>query len=143
MGSTMPPTRRRHRTRSLRPIALLLALVAIAVPSIFGGATYVWCEGMARAMVRPCCPETHDHPGYPALSQPCCDDRVVAAMPSTDLAHGIGGLVAPPMLVVVAMAVLLLAMRRTAPGASAPRGRAFARAGPAPPLFLVHCALRN
>lgn len=135
-----------HRTprlRSLRALVALVALLAVALPSALGGAVYVWCEGMQRAMVRPCCPESHGDAAHPSLDQPCCDERVVSALPVTALTQGLDGLVAPPLVVFFAMAVWLFAMRRRAPQTPPPRGRTQARAGPEPPRFLLHCALRN
>lgn len=134
---------RPRRTSGLRAFALLVALLAVALPSVLGGARYVWCEGMSRAMLHACCPEEHPDPAHAAIDQPCCEDRFVSAMPATSLGHGVDGLVAPPAVLFFAMAVWLLAMRRRAPALAVPRGRTLARAGPEPPLFLVHCALLN
>lgn len=128
---------------TLRTLALLVALLAVALPSVLGGARYVWCEGMSRAMLHACCPEEHPDPGHAAIDQPCCEDRSVTAMPVTHLGHGVDGLVAPPVILFFAMALWFLVMRRRATARPAPRGRTFARAGPEPPRFLLHCALLN
>lgn len=132
-----------NRSTVLRTVALLAALLAVVWPSVLGGARYVWCEGMSRAMLHACCPEEHPDPAHAAIDQPCCEDRLVSAMPDTDRGYGVDGLVAPPVVLLVAMAVWLLAMRRRAPALAVPRGRTFARAGPEPPRYLLHCALLN
>ncbi len=79
---------RRHESpprAALRALALALAALAVVLPSLFGGAGYVWCEGMHRAMLRPCCPEERPVPGHASIDQPCCDERAVAGMPTVPL----------------------------------------------------------
>ncbi|MFO0630255.1 MAG: hypothetical protein U0325_32160 [Polyangiales bacterium] len=127
---------------ALRALALALATLAVALPSLFGGAAYVWCEGMHRAMVRPCCPETRPDPAHAAIDQPCCDERAVAGMPTVPLPE-LPLPVAPPLALFVAMTVWLMVMRREAPARPPRRGHRRTRAGPAPPLYQLHCALLN
>lgn len=137
----MRPCRSTSPSRAaLRALALALATLAVALPSLFGGAGYVWCEGMHRAMVRPCCPEARPDPAHPSLDQPCCDERAVAGMPTVPLPD-LPAPLPPPLALFVAMTVWLLAMRRDAPARLSPRGHRRTRAGPAPPLYRLHCAL--
>lgn len=134
------PTCPRQPLALLRVLALGLAVLAVVLPSVFGGAAYVWCEGMRRAMVRPCCPESHHERSRASLDQPCCEDRHVAGMPTTDLPQG-PGFVPPPVTLALAMCLWLLALRRWPPRLPTPRGAPRTRAGPAPPLYRLHCAL--
>lgn len=134
---------RRHESpprAALRALALALAALAVVLPSVFGGAGYVWCEGMHRAMVRPCCPEERPDPAHASIDQPCCDERAVAGMPTVPLPD-LPLPLPPPLALFVAMTVWLLVMRRDAPSLAAPRGHRRTRAGPAPPLYRLHCAL--
>lgn len=123
-------------------VALALAL-AVLVPAAFGGLGFVWCAPMGRAMARSCCPATRHAHAPPAVEQPCCEGHRVASLPAfrSDLAHD--PWVAPPPLVALLALAWLFAvaspLRDTLRGARVRR----ARDGPSPPLYLLHCSLRN
>lgn len=120
-----------------------VALLAVLVPAALGGLTYVWCAPMARALIHACCPAASHASRGPSVEAPCCEGQRVAplAMFNAD--------VAPPLWVGAALFVSLIALAVLyAVGSEAPPawalGRALrARAGPSPPLYLLHRSLLN
>lgn len=145
MARRPPTSRATPLTAARRALAAALALAVFAV-SLVGGARFVWCAPMARAMAHSCCPSTHaagERPA-PAVEPQCCEARRLASLPLTtfDLAPDLA--VPPPLAVglVVFALVLLTALAPRAPPRVRPR-LARARAGPRAPLYLRHCALLN
>lgn len=130
--------------RSLRRVARVLVLFAVLLSATLGGARYVWCVPMHRAMVHACCPagDAHDH--HAAVDDPsCCEGRRFAPAAPTVLPELPLPALPPPLVAaVLAFALVCLALL----GAPRPRPRvvlAFARAGPPRRLYLTHCSLRN
>lgn len=120
---------------------MALAALAVLASTLLGGAVYVWCAPMARAMLHACCPSDHASEG--AIEQPCCEAHRVDAMPSFAAGYVPTPWVAPPPLVAVIALALLYAVATW----GAPMRRVvFAnppRAGPGRRRFLTLCTLRN
>jgi hypothetical protein len=116
-------------------------LITVLIPSLFGGLTYVWCAPMERAMLRSCCPSSHarEH----VVEQPCCESQRVNALAAFSLDVAPTPWIAPlPFVALLALAWLFGAGLAPKPAYALAYARR-ARAGPAPPLFLLHRNLRN
>lgn len=131
--------------QALRRVARVFLLLAVMLSATLGGARYVWCVPMHRAMVHACCPPSGAHHDAPtAVDDPsCCEGRQFTAMTATPLPElPLHALVASPVVTALAFALVCLALA----GAARPRPvavRAFARAGPRRRIYLTHCSLRN
>jgi hypothetical protein len=129
-------------------LAGLACLLLLA--SVLGGLPYVWCVPMARAQLSCCCqghrvvtaehaPGEGDHPAFEAA---CCEGRRLGRMPTSPAALYHDVWIAPAVLVAVLPLELLF------PLDGAPLDRhAFVRAqrpraGPEPPLFVLHRVYR-
>lgn len=126
-----------------RALVVLLVTLSVFVPTALGGLSYVWCAPMARALLRSCCPSAEQHHGGPSIEQPCCESHRVAPL-ATFASHApVDPWIGPaPMVCLLALAVLFAA--GAAPPATRVRLRARqARAGPAPPLYLMNRSLLN
>lgn len=135
---TVTPTTRVRR-------ALVVAMVALSVliPAVFGGLTYVWCAPMERALLHTCCPASSHHGREASVEQLCCEAQRVAPLASFSMDAAPDLWVAPaPLVCLLALAVLFAVGSDPPPPWTRMRAR-LARAGPAPPLYLLHRALLN
>lgn len=111
------------------------------IPAALGGLTYVWCAPMARALMHTCCPAASHASHAPSVEVPCCEGQRVAplAMFNAD--------VAPPLWVGAALFVQASSPSRCVRRRLEPPpwalGALRARAGPSPPLYLLHRSLLN
>ncbi len=137
---------RRHATVETRlRRALVVALVALSVliPAALGGLTYVWCAPMERALLHTCCPASSHHTREAVIEQLCCEAQRVAPLASFSADSPPDLWVAPaPLVCLLALAVLFAVGSEAPPARTTMRAR-LARAGPSPPLYLLHRSLLN
>ncbi len=119
-----------------------MVVLAVLVPAAVGGLSFVWCAPMARALLHTCCPASAQDHGA-VLEAPCCEGQRVATLASFRLDAPPAPWVPPPMLVALIALAVLYAAGAVAPGIPWRRRATRARAGPSPPLFLLHRSLRN
>ncbi len=139
-----PPRQTTTLTERVRR-ALVVAMVTLSVliPAAFGGLTYVWCAPMERALLHTCCPASSHHAREAAVEQLCCEAQRVAPLASFSADAPPDLWVAPaPLVCLLALAVLFAVGSDPPPAWTRMRAR-LARAGPSPPLYLLHRSLLN
>lgn len=122
-------------------MVLALAALAVLLSTTLGGAVFVWCAPMARAMLHACCPP--EHATERTFEQPCCEAHRVDAMPSFAAGYvPVPWIAPPPLVAVIALALLYGVTSLRAPARRVVRAHP-PRAGPGTKRFLTLCTLRN
>ncbi|HKO90984.1 MAG TPA: hypothetical protein VJU61_07530 [Polyangiaceae bacterium] len=131
-----------------RASCALLAL-SLVTSAAFGGAFYLWCIPMARAMSECCCHGGSAEHGarveqpdasHASVEAPCCETRALGKLAAASGPSAEANRVSPPswVLVPAALAPVLESPRRLALSSSQP-----ARAGPPPPKIPRYLRIRT
>jgi hypothetical protein len=138
-----PPAMMTAEPRWKRALVVLLITLSVIVPAALGGLSYVWCAPMARALLRSCCPAAEQHHHGASIEQPCCESQRVAHL-ATFASHApFDPWIGPAPLVCLLALAVLFAVGSEPPLARVRLRARQARAGPAPPLYLLNRSLLN
>lgn len=122
-----------------RLIALALAVVTL-VPAALGGARFVYCAPMQRAMLHACCPSERGHAParHDVLDAPCCETRALSSLPTGDPPRAMVPDVPPSPRVLLWTIAAMFPPEVAWPTAQRPSRERRARAGPEAPLYVLH-----
>lgn len=136
---------------ALRTLLAFALLVAVLLPAALGGLSFVWCAPL-RQVHRTCCcraaqaaleqEAANGHRAASSVGAACCEGHRVDSLPPSHGAFEPGAWVPPPPLVRLPPPELPRDRLASIDPCAHPRAHP-TRAGPAEPLFALHCRYLN
>ncbi|MCS6797184.1 MAG: hypothetical protein NZ898_01415 [Myxococcota bacterium] len=80
---------------TVRFVLGVLLAASVLFGTAVGGARFVWCEPMQRALLRCCCPKAPAQEECPAVARSCCVEQRLASLPRARGGDVVDRLVAP------------------------------------------------